>query len=47
MEGKEPSDEMKVSKMIRLKEFKLREELFSYIRANIINQNDQQRAESK
>jgi hypothetical protein len=37
MEGKEPSDEMKVSKMIRLKEFSMREEVFCYIRANIIN----------
>lgn len=31
---------MKVSKEIRLKRFRLKDELFAYIRANLINQNE-------
>jgi len=39
MDGKQPEapEEMKVSKMIRLKEFRLRDEVFAYIRANLMN----------
>ena len=36
------TDEMKVSKMITLKEFKLRDEAFAYIRANLMNQREQE-----
>jgi len=36
------TDEMKVSKMITLKEFKLRDEVFAYIRANLMNQREKE-----
>ena len=40
MDGKAPEspEEMKVSKMIKLKEFRLRDEVFAYTRANLMNQ---------
>lgn len=39
MDGEAASAEgMKVSKMIKLKEYRQRDEVFAYIRANVMNQ---------
>mgnify|MGYP001395808443 CR=1 FL=1 len=40
MEGKGKSDQQKVTKMIKLKKDKLKDEILAYFRANIMHQQD-------
>jgi hypothetical protein len=37
---KQADEDLKVSKFIRLKEHKQRDEVFAYVRANLINQQE-------